>query len=105
MAEALNIVADLLQKDWEIEKPNLVSEEEILRRLEQRVAYLIERNPEYFIQLMYRLDINEHKLNEVLQHHDAPAQVAWLVYKRQLQKAESRLKHKQDGSVDKDLEW
>lgn len=105
MAEALNIVADLLQKDWEIEKPNLVSEEEILRRLEQRVAYLIERNPESFIQLMYRLDINEHKLNEVLQHNDAPAQVAWLVYKRQLQKAESRLKHKQDGSVDKDLEW
>ena len=57
---------------------------------------------------MYRIDIPEPKLHGVLQHHDAVSVLANMVYDRQMEKAQSRLKYKEffkSDDADKDLKW
>ncbi len=99
-------LAQQLQQDWELQLPDTVSEEQILLQLEKRVRYLIERNLESFFQLMYRLDVPEHKVTSVLYEEDAAMQIAKLIYRRQLQKIQSRKLFRDDNrNADMDLRW
>ena len=95
-----------LRAEWGLQLPELVSEEEILQQLERKVIELADRNPESFFQLMYRLDIPEQKVKLVLFEPDAAAQIAGLIYKRQLQKIEVRkMFHRHDYDIDDELKW
>ena len=100
-------IASILQRDWELALPDTISEEELLRLLAIRVAQLIERGPETFFQLMYRLDISEKKLNSVLNDTDVAEKIARLVYDRQLQKIRTRqlFRSTNPGTGDEDLSW
>lgn len=99
-------VATELAKDWALMIPENVTEEAILQLLADRVVTLIERSPEEFFQLMYRLDVSEKKLNRVLQEADVAQQIARLIYNRQLQKIESRaLYRSQNDSEDPEMKW
>jgi len=98
-------VGDALQNDWDILLPEIVSEEAILKQLAARVIELLEKGPETFFQLMYRLDISEKKLNAVMNEEDVALRLDRLLYDRQLQKIQSRKTHKENTSADPDLEW
>lgn len=98
-------IAQQLQQEWELRLPDMVSEEAILEQLEQRVMYLIDKNPEAFFQLLYRLDVPEHKVTAVLYEQDAAMQIAKLIYQRQVQKIKSRELFRKENSIDRDLEW
>lgn len=99
-------VATELAKDWALMIPENVTEEAILQLLADQVVTLIERSPEEFFQLMYRLDVSEKKLNSVLQEADVAQQIARLIYNRQLQKIESRAKYRnQSDDADPDMRW
>ncbi len=98
----------LLSDKFDLEIQEGISKEDVIRLLELRFSQLIERTPEEFFQLMYRIDIPEHKLHEVLQHHEAVSVLANMVYDRQLEKAKSRLKYKthfDKNSDDDELSW
>lgn len=97
-----------LKDKFEISIPDAVSEEEILHLLEQRVSYLIEHNPEEFFQLMYRIDIPESQLADVLTHADAIKDIARVIYDRQLEKVRSRMKYRsyfENTGKDDELKW
>ena len=95
-----------LKQDWDLQLPDAVSEEAILRALADRVVVVLERGAETFFQLMYRLDISEKKLNAVLQDDDVAMKIARLIYDRQLQKIQSRLNNKvSKDSDDPELKW
>ena len=99
-------VSKLLLNDWEITIPDKLSEDEILHLLADRVVFLIERSPEQFFQLMYRLDIPEEKLNIALVDADAALEIAKIIYNRQLMKVRSRQLYKQqNNSDDAELKW
>ena len=99
-------VMEMLQADWGLLLPEIVSEETILEELEKRIMVLADKNPEAFFQLMYRLDVSEQKVKSVLFEQDAGMQIAKLVYKRQLQKIEARNMFRTAASdVDEDLKW
>lgn len=101
-------VNEALQRDWGIQLPATYTEAEILQALALRIAALVEKSPEAFFQLMYRLDIPESKLNATVQDADAAMHVARLIYNRQLQKIESRQKYRRDDTdhdADTDLRW
>jgi hypothetical protein len=89
-----------LQTDWELQLPETVSKEEILQQLANKIVTLIERNPEHFFQLMYRLDVPEAKLDAALKTEDAAHSIAELVYNRQLQKIESRQQNRNNEITD-----
>ena len=95
-----------LKDDWDLQLPDTISEETILKLLAARVVTILERGPETFFQLMYRLDISEKKLNAVLQDDDVAGKIARLIYDRQLQKIQSRLTNKVSKDADDpELEW
>jgi len=100
-------IADILKRDWELSLPDIVSEEEILKRLAKRIEALVERGAENFFQLMYRLDISEKKLNEVIHGEDVANKIARLIYDRQLQKIKSRelFRNTKPAQDDADLSW
>lgn len=105
-AEFPELLASFKEK-FELEAPEVISEEKILHALEVRLGQLLARNAEEFFQMLYTIDIPEHKLQAVLREEDPLASLARLVYNRQLQKVKSRLyyKAKTPDDVEDDLKW
>lgn len=101
----LQETAVALQADWDLRLPDVLSEEAILKLLEERVIVFLERGAETFFQLMYRLDISEKKLNAVLQEDNVAARIARLIYDRQLQKVRSRHENRMPESDDPELKY
>jgi hypothetical protein len=58
--------------------------------LQQEIAHLIKSNPEKLWNILYRIDIAEHKAMEALSKPDAAEILTDLIIKRQLQKAQNR---------------
>jgi hypothetical protein len=99
-------IARHFQDNWELQIPETFTESELLELLAAKISMLIERQPETFFQLMYRLDIPEKKLNAVLGNMDAIDKIARLVYERQLEKARSRQQYRDENpDIDKNLQW
>ncbi len=101
-------LAASLKEKFELDIPDGFSEQEIKLNLEKRLAYLLERNPEEFFQLLYRIDIPERQLQVALQEENALAVLADMVYHRQLDKVKTRLYYRgqSDGkTVDDELGW
>ena len=95
-----------LQQEWGLQIPDTLSEEEILRLLADRVVSILEKGPDTFYQLMYRIDISEKKLNAILGEEHVADKIARLIYDRQLQKTQSRLANrKTTESEDPELRW
>lgn len=102
-------LAQGLQQEWGIAIPDIISEETILEQLQLKVVQIIERGPEAFFQLMYRLDISERKLQDAMYFSKNPsASIARLIYVRQWQKIRSRAAHRNSGDKpegDDELSW
>ena len=106
MDNILHEAATALGHDWDLRLPDVLSEEAILQLLADRIVQVLERGPETFFQLMYRLDISEKKLNAVMLEDDVAMKIARLIYDRQVQKIQSRLANrKQHESDDPELKW
>jgi hypothetical protein len=106
MSDLLHETALALGAEWQLMLPDNISEEAILELLTARVVVILERGPETFFQLMYRLDISEKKLNAILDLENVAAKIARLIYDRQLQKIRSRLVNKMTRETDDpDLQW
>src|SRR5580698_6035042 len=104
--DILQEAAIALGRDWDLRHPYTISEEAIMKQLANRIIIVMERGPETFFQLMYRLDISEKKLNAVMNEDDVALKVARLIYDRQLQKIQSRMAYrKTHESGDPDLKW
>lgn len=101
-------LAATLKEKLDVDIPEGYSEEEIKLMLEKRLGQLLERNPEEFFQLLYRIDIPEQRLHAVLQQENALAALAGMVYSRQLQKIKTRLFYKDSQRAqpgDDELLW
>jgi hypothetical protein len=71
--------------------------EELRERLTERVVYLLLHEMGKLLGILYRVDVNEKEVKKVFAQND-PKQIAPglvdLIIKRELQKAETRVKHK-----------
>lgn len=108
MQTELSELVKTLRDTWELDIQDTFSEEEIILQLGRKLSRLLERNPEEFFQLLYRIDIPEHKLNSVLQQTDALEILAKMIYDRQLEKIQSRQKYKgyfDNDKADGELRW
>lgn len=69
------------------------NEEELLALMADRIADMLEKQPEYLMSLLYRLDVLEKKIHPVMQP-DAPEPANWglarLVLERQKQRIETK---------------
>lgn len=90
----LNDTVALIRGPFDLrDAPPPSSEEELLSLLANRIAEMLEKQPEYLMSLLYRLDVLEEKIHPVMRH-DAPEPANWglarLVLERQKQRAETK---------------
>ena len=76
--------------------------------LSEKINHLINSNFSQLVTILYRLDISEHKLKELLAlSSDIPAGnvIAAMIIERQLQKIESRKQFQPDTDIDGEERW
>jgi hypothetical protein len=74
------------------------SERDLLAAIQDRVAFLLQNDPDLLMSYMYRLDIDEKKINAVLNEgagNDVVLALADLILQRQKQRLETRKKYAQ----------
>lgn len=86
-----------VQKDFEVDYiPEDVTEQELIAFLEQFIQGLLDNNMEQLFYVLYRLDINEHKVHQALNPAavEPPHKVlAQLIFQREQQKAKTRIEY------------
>lgn len=85
-----------------------LKEEEMIIQIERRVAELMERDMSLLMSYLYRLDIKESKINFCLDPKNLLHPytcLASLIWERQKQRILTKIKYKQEGSVEDGWEW
>ncbi len=99
----------LIIRDFELEVgEDEISDEALFDHLANQVAYMIEYRLDFLLSLMYRLDILEYKINDVLQNRTAEAPnigLARLIVERQKERIFTKQHYKQTKLKDLDDEY
>ncbi len=97
-----------LNDSFELNLPGSISMEELKEKLRIHINHLINHNFEKLISLLYRIDVDETKLRNLLRqsHGDsAAALISSLIIERQLQKIRSRSKFLGQKNISEDEKW
>jgi hypothetical protein len=82
--------------------------EALLLELEAQVNWMITHRFDALVQVLYRLDVDERKLRNLLQEGggtDAAHIIAALMIERQLQKLRTRRQFRQEGDIPDEDKW
>jgi len=94
----IKMVAQQVVDDFQLEvRTPPQSEEALLDLLGDVVAHLIEKRLEYFMQILYTMDVDEDAMRYAFSdEHDEPVNMvlARIILDREKRKAETRLKYK-----------
>jgi len=94
-----------INKDLSIELPETIDMNALEERLKEYCNHLIKTNFEKMVGILYRIDVNETKLKQVLNQNpneDAGEIIAHLIIERQLEKINTRKKFKQTGDSEEE---
>lgn len=98
-----------INNSMEIALPEQLSLEELREKLTAHINHLINHDFEKLVFYLYRIDINEAKMKQLLdrqQGEHAAALIADLIIKRQLQKNKSRREFRQrDNDISEEEKW
>lgn len=89
----------LISKHFGISQSELADEnvlpvsDDLMKRLTRVVAYLLDHDFERLINGLYRIDVDERKVSEVLNSNNPATDIAALIFERELQKVETRWKY------------
>ncbi|MBU3699271.1 MAG: hypothetical protein FGM33_04565 [Candidatus Kapabacteria bacterium] len=82
--------------------PGLRRGDELRSLLINRITELLTRNPEKLMAILYRIDVKENAVNEIMSKAfptEVPIHLADLVIERQLAKARTRAEHRSSRDV------
>lgn len=88
--------------------PAQINEQECKKILAEKINHLINHDFSFLVQLLYRLDINESKLKNLLHQNtetDAGILIADMVIERQAQKIKTREQFKNNNSTSDEEKW
>ena len=97
-----------INQSLEIELPASVSKEELREQLAAHINYLINHDFEKLVFYLYRIDVNESKMKQLLaqkEGENAARLIADLIIERQLQKIKSRQEIKSKNDIPDDEKW
>lgn len=98
-----------INSSLEIALPEQLSLEELREKLTAHINHLINHDFEKLVFYLYRIDINEAKMKQLLdrqQGEHAAALIADLIIERQLQKNKSRREFRQrDNDISEEEKW
>jgi len=97
-----------INDSFEISLPDNISFLELKEKLTAHINHLINHDFEKLVSLLYRIDVNENKMRQLLKQKEgehAAGLMADLIIERQLQKIESRRKSSNDKNIPDDERW
>ena len=98
-----------LNKDLAIALPDKISYEELQKLLSDHINHLIKNDFEKLVGYLYRIDVNEQKLKDLLHQYsdeDAGKIISQLIIERQEQKIRSRQQFSQrDNDISEEEKW
>ena len=92
----------------EIQLSEDISLNELQEKLKQHINHLIQHDFEKLVTLLYRIDVSEKKLKELLQQNvnkDAAEIIAKLIIERQLEKIKTRNQFKREDNISEEEKW
>lgn len=83
---------DITLRDISLDQLQGPALEDLINALSERVAYMLDKEPELLFSTLYRLDVLEHKINAVLHasSEDPAHGLARLIVERQQEKLKTR---------------
>jgi hypothetical protein len=102
-----DLISDINQS-LEISLPGTISLEELKQQLTLHINQLINHNFEKLVSLLYRIDVNENKIRQLLKQtegENSAGLIAELIIERQLQKIESRRNSSTNDQIPDDEKW
>jgi hypothetical protein len=99
------IIIQSLSAEFNITKED---PESFMEDLSEAINYLVQNDFSRLVQILYRMDINESRLKDMLAEHpdkDAGATIAALIVERERQKKLSRKQLKRDSDIPDDEKW
>ena len=97
-----------IKKEMAIELPDNIDLNELKEKLTQHINHLIQHDFERLVAILYRIDINEKKLKELLQRYsdkDSGGIIAQLIIERQLEKIKTRQQFKSGNNISEAEKW
>lgn len=97
-AERISTAFDLAETNDATPEARL---EHLRRLLVERIVELLNRNPEKLMSILYRIDVSEQRVNQIMTTSfptEVPIHLADLIIERQLAKARSRAEHRDTSS-------
>lgn len=101
-------IADLLQKDLGLSFHPGQRMEQLRAALSDYVNQLINEDFDKLVSLLYRMDVSEKKIRDLLQQQEGKGSagiIADLMIEREWQKIESRKKFKGNSDIPEDEKW
>lgn len=102
------LITELEKSSLNIDFRMNVTESELRSKLSDYINSLITKDFSRLIAILYRLDISERNLKELLQEQpqtNAGNIIADMIIERQLQKIETRKKYFSNNNIDADDKW
>ena len=100
-------IIPLLNKELSLELSDKLSINELEQQLTNHINHLINTDFEKLVYYLYRIDVNETKMKQLLQQQggeNAAQLIAQLIIDRQLQKIKSRAEHTPPATDEDDAE-
>lgn len=100
-------IIPLLNKELSLELSDKLSLSELEQQLTNHINHLINTDFEKLVYYLYRIDVNETKVKQLLQQQggeNAAQLIAQLIIDRQLQKIKSRAEHTPPATDEDDAE-
>jgi predicted XRE-type DNA-binding protein len=97
-AERINAAFDLAEVEDALPEARM---EHLRRQLIERIVELLNRNPEKLMSILYRIDVSEPRVNDIMKKSfptEVPLHLADLIIERQIAKARSRAEHRDSSS-------
>jgi hypothetical protein len=103
-----NELIETINKSLGIDLPDNIDLNDLQKKLNQYINHLIKNDFEKLVMLLYRIDVSEIKLKQLLQQNnkkDASEIISKLIIERQLQKIKTRNQFKQEKNNDGEERW
>ena len=93
-----NDISTKISEDLDVNLPQSLTDEEMLKHIAHRVEQLLRGDPDLLMSYLYRLDVEEKKINHAIETSITPLHVTFanLIWERQKERLEVRKKYKQD---------
>ena len=104
-----NNLLENISNEFALSIPTAASREQLESILAERINFLIVNDFNWLVQALYRIDVNEKKLEALLKEntkHNAANIIASLVIDRQQEKIKSRQQNRRDtNNIDEEEKW